>query len=441
MVILGLGSNIFDRLLNLRKALDYLRKLEGLTVKEVSPVYRSDALVLPNAPPEWDMPYFNVCLRCETTLPPIELLKKTKQIEKKVGRTPGLPWGPRIIDIDILAWDEHIIQDQGLHIPHEELERRPFALLPLADVAPFWIYPMPGPLQGKTALEMIAPWETAAPFNTKVIEARIDTPQLMGVINVTPDSFSDGGFATFASLEALVEQGATILDIGAESTGPSAKPIDCEEEWRRLEPFLAEIKKKSSQWLYTPQISIDTYHPKTAARALEWGVDIINDVTGLANPLMQEVLAESQAKIVYMHNLGVPVAASQWLPLNANPVEIILEWAQARILELEIRGIERSRLIFDPGLGFGKNAELSFFILKNIALFKTLEQPILVGHSRKSFLKQFTQVSSKERDLETSFLSTFLADAGVDYLRLHNLDYHSRLFKIWGKLGRTPATV
>src|SRR5262249_2896248 len=148
-----------DRLENLRQSLRAIEKLPGLNVKQVSPIYLSDALMPDNAPEEWDMPYFNLSLRCETSLEPVELLKQIKSIEWSIGRKPEVRhWGPRVIDIDILAWGELIIQSETLTVPHANLQERPFALWPLADVAPLWIFPLAGPNQGKTAAQMVEPW-------------------------------------------------------------------------------------------------------------------------------------------------------------------------------------------------------------------------------------------------------------------------------------------
>jgi 2-amino-4-hydroxy-6-hydroxymethyldihydropteridine diphosphokinase/dihydropteroate synthase len=262
MVILGLGSNLGDRFQHLRDALQAIRHINTLTVKRVSPVYLSDALLLPNSEKEWDRPYLNLALRIETSATPMELLGQMKAIEKNQGRQIGWKWGPRPIDIDILAWDTLQIYNEQLHIPHEHLHERPFALWPLADVAPEWIYPLANEHQGKTA------WEIAERFGsrfdgktlcrTQQIPQRIDTPEWMGVINITPDSFSDGGLhmhteAVLHQAEKLVHAGASILDIGAEATNPSAAGISADEEWTRLELPLKALLNKISQFSLPPK--------------------------------------------------------------------------------------------------------------------------------------------------------------------------------------------
>ncbi|EKD72378.1 MAG: Folate synthesis bifunctional protein [uncultured bacterium] len=437
MVILGLGSNVGDKLANLRFALHLIKKIPAFSVAHVSPVYLSDALLPDNAPVTWDTPYLNLALLCETTLTPYALLHHVKEIEKKIGRTPEKVWGPRIIDIDILAWDALIQHDEKLHIPHEHLDERPFALWPLADVAPFWM----DPLNNKTAAEMVAKWGSRfngkAPFHTQQIAQRIDTPQLMGIINATPDSFSDGGKYTNDRLAAdyahqLVLAGAEIIDIGAEATNPKATAISPEEEWRRLEPVLTAIMTQSTKMFIKPKISIDTRHPDVAKKALVLGADWINDVSGLENAAMRDVVANNACDIVVMHHLGIPVNKALTLPLNQNPIDLVLRWGEARLAEITQQGIAQERLIFDVGIGFGKTAEQSLALLRHIDQFHQLGVRLLVGHSRKRFLNLFTDKPFAERDIETTVLSLQLAQQQIHYLRVHNIEMHARAFKIAG---------
>ena len=439
MVILGLGSNLDDRLKNLRHALTYIKQIPELTVEQISPVYISDALLPENAPPSWDRPHFNLALRCNTSLTPHELLRHVKDIEKKVGRTPEKTWGPRIIDIDLLAWDDLTLYDDRLHIPHEHLIDRPFALWPLADVAPFWIYPG----QDKTAAELSERFGSRftgdAPLHARQIAQRVETPRLVGILNVTPDSFSDGGKfldpeAAVFQAKQLVLQGAEIIDIGAEATNPRASAISSTEEWQRLEPVLSVILSETTNMEIAPYISIDTRHADVAKKALELGVHWINDVSGLDDVKMREVVAEMTCDVVVMHHLGIPVNKKLILPRNQNPVDLVLRWADTRLNEITRRGIARERIIFDVGIGFGKNPEQSLELLKNIEVFKQLGTRLLVGHSRKLFLGQFTDKPFAERDVETLVTSLFLAKKEVDYLRVHHVEMHARGFKVDGSL-------
>lgn len=429
MIILGIGCNIGDRLANLRDALTHIRAISGLTVHKVSPVYESDALLPDNADKSWDNPYLNSALVISTNLNPKELLSKIKTIEEKMGRLEHLHWSPRIIDIDILTWNEESYNTDNLCIPHKELVNRPFVLWPLADLSPNLKYK-------ELALKLGSRFSGKAPLSTKQIAHRIDTPIIMGILNITPDSFSDGG--KFINLEeALVQAenlfnaGADIIDIGAESTRPTdANTITSEEEWRRLEPILNSWQSFWKNKTFRPKLSIDSRKLQTIKKLLPYKIDFFNDVTGLTNPKILEILKENTAKIIFMHNLGIPANPKTVLAQGTDAIGTVYEWGERQLEKLIKFGINKERLIFDVGIGFGKNAEQSFSIIKNISRFHKLGIPLLVGHSRKSFLNQFTNKPFAERDIETAGISAFLSTQKIDYIRVHNVDCTMRLLKI-----------
>lgn len=255
------------------------------------------------------------------------------------------------------------------------------------------------------------------PHNTKIV----------AILNVTPDSFSDGDehFTPDAALRATqraIEEGADVIDIGAESTRPGATPLSGEEEWQRLEPVLQHLPRVPSI-----EFSVDTYHPENATKALALGVDWINDVSGFANPAMIQAVKNSDCKLVVMHSLGVPADKNIVLSPEADPVAELLAFAKKRFAELEQAGIKRSRLIFDPGIGFGKTAEQSKILLERISQFKPLGVPLFIGHSRKSFLG--ISGSSEKRDTATLVVSRKLVGEGVDYLRVHNVKLHRQMLE------------
>lgn len=435
MVILGLGSNLGDRLQSLRNALHEIKSIPGVTVKSVSPVYQSKALLPDGAPLDWDKSYLNVCIQCETSLDPFVFLEKTQSIEKKCGRRPEKKWGPRMIDIDLLAWDHLVLDHEKLVIPHPHLFDRPFALFPLVDITPRWIPPHQKNNAGKTAMEYAELLQLNSSCSISKINQRIDTPQLVGILNITPDSFSDGGkYHCFKSAcdraKQLIEEGAEIIDIGAESTRPHAAPITAETEWNRLQPILEWIMEHRSQFLITPKISIDTYHSEVANKALGLGVDWINDVSGLSQPDMCEILSQQTCDIVLMHHLGIPADRQKILPLNSDPVTLIRRDIENTLKNIEMFHIKKKRIILDVGIGFGKNSYQSLELLQRIECFHDYGLRLLVGHSRKSFLDRFTEQSYEKRDLETIILSLKLAQKSVNYLRVHDVFGHSRSFHV-----------
>ena len=439
MIILGLGTNIGDRLDNLRNVLTRISLLKKVKILKVSPVYESSALLPTEHDKAWDKSFLNAAIGISTELSPIELLAKIKEVERSMGRANDyLKWSPRVIDIDILTWGEEYFTKSELMVPHPELVNRPFALWPAADLEPtLKIFTGSGfeslsDLAGKFGSR----FDGQAILSTKQIAHRIDTPIVMGIVNLTSDSFSQDGLdkSTDLAIERalkLVEQGAEVIDVGAESTRPGAKPISAVEEWSRLKPFIERWSILKNEIGINAKISIDTYKASVVEQVLSLcELDYINDVSGLTTKEMRSVVRDSNAKAIFMHNLGVPAAKDQLVPQQLPVLDQVYSWGKLTVAELVAFGISRERLIFDVGIGFGKTAEQSFEILKNIKHFSSLGFPLLVGHSRKSFLDQLTKVVPAERDLETAIFSGYLATSGVSYLRVHNVDYTMRLIKL-----------
>lgn len=443
MLVLGLGSNKGDRINNLRTALSNIRLVDEIKIIQISPLYKSDAMLPENAPKDWDQFYLNVAISCETTLEPIALLNILQKIEAKLGREkPYLQWSPRTIDIDIMAWKGKQVKTNELTIPHAELHKRPFALLPFLDITLNWQSYIGEQDIISSIKENLEKWRIGTddniPFNTTRIAHRIDVPYLMGIVNVTPDSFSDGNknliehameHAIEYSLErtiVLFDNGADIIDIGAESTRPGATAISPEMEWERLWPTLQVIMSYWNDNVWRPRISIDTRHYEVAEKAILYGVDFINDVSGFTNPKMCKIVAEADIHAIYMHNLGLPANSNNCISLDKDPIREVFDWAVARKEDILQAGIKPEKLIFDPGIGFGKDAEQSLQLLKRINEFHALNIPLLVGHSRKSFFNMCTKLPFTERDPETAVVSEFLARNSVQYLRVHNIEHNMR---------------
>ncbi len=260
--------------------------------------------------------------------------------------------------------------------------------------------------------------------------------KLLGIVNITPDSFSNDGLANKEPIDfaiKLIKDGAHILDIGAESTRPGATPLTANEEWQRLEKTLSTIINIAKE--SDIKTSLDTRYPENALRAIALGIDWINDVSGFTNLEMIKVLGKNNAAVL-MHNLGVPADKNNIIDINLDPVEEVLSWGEKQINNLLEAGIEKNNIIFDPGIGFGKNSQQSLKLVRRIKEFKKLGVKILVGHSRKSFLGEITGNEAANRDVETIISSLYLADNGVDYVRVHNILGHVNALKIRDNLWK-----
>ena len=412
-IFIGLGSNLGKPWLNLETAIGLLAK-EIQNIK-VSPTYRTQAVLPENAPDSWDLIYFNAALSGTTDLGPEELMGFLKKTESTMGRLPDLKWAPRIIDLDLLSYGDQLIESNTLSVPHPEILHRSFVLDPLKDLDPTLQF------EGRSVLEA-----------SRKLPLR--QTQLMAIVNLTPDSFSgDGLVSSHESIELLLDHldqlHVPIVDFGAESTRPDADPLAPDTEWKRLEPALSIFQQKWSHRFIRPKISVDTRHYQTAEKCIEWGVDMINDVGGLSCTKMQKLASIAHRDFTVMHNLGLPANKQKVLPRDGDPVAALSQWWQSGLEKWTDLGIDPARLIFDPGIGFGKSAAQSRKILQNITHFTSQSSRVLVGHSRKSFLSPITEKSFAHRDLETIGCSTWLCDKGVDILRVHNVEDHMRVLQ------------
>ena len=249
-------------------------------------------------------------------------------------------------------------------------------------------------------------------------------PLLMGIVNVTPDSFSDGGMyddpqrAIDHALQ-LVEDGADLLDIGGESTRPGSDPVSAADELRRVIPVI----EKLASIVQTP-ISVDTTKSAVAREAIAAGAHIINDISGLTHDAhMTDVCCETDAGVICMHMQGTPQTMQQ-NPHYDNVVTEIGDYFRERIKTLTAAGIAAERIVIDPGIGFGKMAEHNLQILSHIASFRSLGRPVLIGHSRKRFLKSILGREVEERLMGTIGVSLALALQQTDILRVHDVASH-----------------
>ncbi len=244
---------------------------------------------------------------------------------------------------------------------------------------------------------------------------------IMGVLNVTPDSFSDGG--QFLAEEravarglVMVGEGADILDIGGESTRPGAEPVGAEEELRRVIPVIRSLRSHSEVL-----ISVDTMKAEVAREAMAAGADIINDVNGLRDPAMAEVAANAGAAVVVMHMQGKP-RTMQHDPHYEDVVKEVRAFFEERLHRLAEVDIPSERIAFDPGIGFGKTLEQNLTLLRSLERLRAAERPLVLGVSRKSFIgKLLGDMALDKRDWPTVGLTAWMREAGADVVRVHEV--------------------
>ncbi|HRC26058.1 MAG TPA: dihydropteroate synthase [Alphaproteobacteria bacterium] len=248
-----------------------------------------------------------------------------------------------------------------------------------------------------------------------------DSTSLMGIVNVTPDSFSDGGsyLDPARGIEQglrLVEEGAEILDVGGESTRPGAPPVDPREEIRRIAPVLKGLAGR------VRYLSVDTRHAQTMRLALDLGANFINDISALSfDPQALDVAASAQGPVCLMHMRGTPETMSQYTIYN-NIIEDVLEYFVERIAVCERAGIERRRLVLDPGLGFAKTTAQNLTLIREIGRVCALGFPVLMGASRKRFISEADRDCAPDQRLGGSLASALYAAAqGVKILRVHDV--------------------
>ncbi len=264
---------------------------------------------------------------------------------------------------------------------------------------------------------------------------QLDTPRVMAILNVTPDSFSDGGTypdpdAAVAAGLAMVAEGADIVDIGGESTRPGAAPVSPDQEQARVLPVVRALAAAGVR------VSIDTRNAATMQAALEAGAAIVNDVTALAHdPAAAAVVARHGCPVVLMHMRGTPATMNAHARYTDIAAEVAAELG-ARIAAAERAGIARDAIAIDPGIGFAKLANHSVDLLRRLPDLGVLERPILVGVSRKSFLGRIAGVADPQRRLPASLAAGLFALArGAHILRVHDVAATAQAIRVWQALG------
>ncbi len=418
MIYISIGSNMGNRFSHLQKAAQLLKERYFKNLKS-SIILETKAILQNDAPPGWDRPFLNMVVYGSCSSSPEELLKGLKQIECDIGRLQVYEkWAPRVIDLDILLWDDLTLDTPYLKIPHPELINRPFLLHLMAMLSPMAVV-------NKT-------FGTINP-NIKDCFLRSFTlsPELVGIVNITPDSFSDGGLyydADQATEQALrlLSDGASIVELGAQSTRPGSSIQTPKAEYARLKPVLDDLNQYMK--VGDIKVSIDSFWPVVILNVLEhYNIAWVNDQKGDLDDNTLKAVASSGCSIVIMHSLSIPPHKDNVIPGDTDSIDTINHWIEKSINRLLNLGFNESSIIIDPGIGFGKSLYQNIWILRNIEALQSFGCKVLVGHSRKSFISSFSTEPVFNRDLETIALSSALHNK-VDFLRVHNVRDHMRFF-------------
>jgi 2-amino-4-hydroxy-6-hydroxymethyldihydropteridine diphosphokinase/dihydropteroate synthase len=310
-----------------------------------------------------------------------------------MGRDLNAPkWSPRIIDIDIVAYNDETINAERLSIPHKELKSRDFFQYLL------------------TSVGREIPQDVKLNINDyKALNYFVLDPKLVGIVNVTPDSFSDGGKyfdpdAAVARAKKLRDVGTRVIELGAQSTHPRHTEVPPSEELFRLEPILERVKDMDC-------VGVDTYFDEVVKLAIKkYDLKWINDQNATLSDDTLKLIADSGAKYATMLR-GTDIS---WLEKRANYLKNL--------------GLKKENILLDPGIGFGKSKLENIEAIKNVSRIKDMGYKMLFGHSRKSFISHFSNAPAAERDIETIAVSNFAAEQKMDYLRVHNVEDHMRFF-------------
>ncbi|KAH6855773.1 Dihydropteroate synthase-like protein [Chaetomium sp. MPI-CAGE-AT-0009] len=465
---IALGSNLGDRIGWIEKACNEM-DARGIKVKRTSSLWETEPMYV------LDQDRFvNGACEVETTMEPLELLDALQDIERTLGRKKVLDKGPRNIDLDILLYDNLKVDHERLTIPHIGIPEREFVLRPLAELIPDKPIDPARPWRvtadylnalppSKTPLTTMTPLSSHHPPIQALNPSR--KTHIMAILNMTPDSFSDGGqnlplppdsssssttttngtpsspsdpspndpsTALHQTITTFLDAGASMIDIGGQSTAPSAPEVSLSEELARVIPAIKLIRTRfpSGASQKPVLISVDTYRAAVAEAAVAAGADMVNDVSGGAmDAAMLPTVARLGATVCLMHMRGTPAtmsALADYPAAEGGLVGGIARELVERVRAAEEAGVRRWRIVLDPGLGFAKVGRQNVDVLRHLEALREWPGlrglPWLVGSSRKSFVGQVTGVSMpRERIWGTAATVAAAVQGGADVVRVHDV--------------------
>ncbi|KZF25437.1 Dihydropteroate synthase [Xylona heveae TC161] len=444
--IIALGSNLGDRVGMIEKACEEMRR-RGIKVVRTSGLWETEAMyVLDQAR------FVNGACEIETSLKPLDLLDLLQSIENDLGRIKT-DYPPQANARPTIRAPASMRARPPIFHKYYTLLIHPNRLIP------YEAQPPPAPptsfqhhlraLQvGAEGLSTITPLSLALDPITALTPTR--KTHIMAVLNLTPDSFSDGGLHNPANTEALastikqfIADGATILDLGGQSTRPGAEDVGEAEELSRVLPAIRLIRSLAEGQKIC--ISVDTYRARVAEEAVKAGADLINDVSaGLLDPAMLSTVASAGATICLMHMRGTPATMTSLTDYPAGLIPTIADELTARVAAAEAAGIPRWRIILDPGIGFAKNKPRNLEILRRLAELRAHEPlhglPWLIGTSRKGFIGQITGVNEpRERTWGTAAAVTAAVQGGADIIRVHDVSEMTKVVRMADAMFRVPS--
>ncbi|KAI7484815.1 folic acid synthesis protein [Hortaea werneckii] len=456
-VYVALGSNVGDRLEAIEAACRAIDEDQDMRILSTSALYETEPMYVEN-----QERFLNGACEIRTELPPLQLLDRLQALEKSLGRVKTIEKGPRSIDLDILLYKGQEYVSDRLTIPHALMTEREFVMRPLRNIHPRGsLTPLKRSANGYLeSLRRSADPDSSPSMYSYTPTGPISDPltpmnpkqrtRVMSILNTTPDSFSDGGVNSPNDLAALresirqhVQDGATIIDIGGQSSRPNAPDVTAEEEIARVVPAIEAFK------LLGPEaegvaISVDTYRAAVAEAAIKAGAHIINDISfGLLDEDMLPTVARLGCTYIGMHMRGTP-ATMQDKENTEYPdgvVETVARELAARVEAAQAAGIRRWRLILDPGVGFAKTQEQNLELLRRLPDLihhgRIQNFPWMVGSSRKGFIGQITGVAeARERSWGTAATVTAAVAGGADVVRVHDVAEMAKVVKMSDALYR-----
>lgn len=438
-IFLAIGSNMGDKVGHVRRAVRELAS-RGVKTVDTSRLYESDPMYVTD-----QEVFLNGALEVRTALEPLELLRVLKEVEAEVGRTKTFRNGPRVLDVDLVAYGSQIVSigeegvDGWLRVPHASVAEREFVLRPLADMDPDFTLAGVGTV--RDLLSRVEPGGLVPiiPFPSPSRPMRLHrpaTPAIMAIYNATPDSFSDGDARRTDASHALRDCEAlmalptppAIIDVGGMSTRPGSQPCSLDEELARVVPLVQALRISDGALASVP-ISVDTYRPEVAAAAVEAGASCINDVRGGTEQGMLAAMAAASVPVILMHSRG---DSTSMLTKEAHDYDSyggVLPGLHAELGAMVHRalraGVKRWDIVLDPGLGFAKSDADQLSMLKHLGRICEGElagYPLLVGGSRKGLVGRITgRKEARERDWGDAAVNTVCTMSGVvDILRVHD---------------------